>query len=310
MNVSNFKKGSHRETAILLTICMAVLLATSYVALTASDDADALSDGEQFTVDGIDYKVLGAGERTVEITGYEGSPESIQGQVSYSDSEWIVVSVGESAFSGCGSLESVALADGASVGAYAFASCGSLTTVSGAMASVGANAFDGCNSLRAVECAADIGYRAFWKCSALETLVVGCQSIGSYAFASCKSLESVVVDTAGLGAGLESIGTSAFSCCSSLESVDLGTVKTIGRNAFFHCSLAEADLSSATSIGSWAFNGNCLGAVKFGQALESVDAHSFGGYVFRDADGVRISLSASNMSGKAFAGQGKVLVLA
>jgi len=176
------------------------------------------------------------------------------------------------------------------------------------VASVAPKAFAENNEITEVLCSADVGYRSFWKCGSLQTVKLDCYEVGSYAFASCPNLEKIDTSASyGNGQPLTSIGASAFSSCPSLSSIDLSTVKTIGDKAFFHCALKNVDLSSAESIGGWAFNGNALERVKFGGSLAEVDAHAFGGYVFQDSQGARLSVSAENLRGMEFSGSDKVL---
>lgn len=174
--------------------------------------------------------------------------------------------------------------------------------------SVASKAFAGNDRITGVFCKADVGYRAFWKCTALQSVTLECENIGNYAFASCTSLNEVAISHDGSGdRSLTNIGASAFSGCTSLSRMDASTAKTIGDKAFFHCALKSISLLSAVSIGGWAFNGNALESIEFGEYLTDVDSHAFGGYTLLDVEGSRVSVSADGLRGKLFLGSDKVL---
>ena len=110
-----------------------------------------------------------------------------------------VISIGDSAFWGCKSLETLNLpARLTSIENRAFGFCTSLKTL---------NLPDGVKS---------IGDYAFFRCESLKTpnLPAGLTSIGGSAFSLCTSLKIL-----NLPAGLTSIGCSAFRFCTSLETL-------------------------------------------------------------------------------------------
>ena len=171
------------------------------------------------------------------------------------------------------------------------------------VAGVAAKAFYGNNTITGAIIAANVGNKAFANCKNLGGVILdGAAKVGSYAFFGCKSLTGVNLGTVTI------LGESAFSGCKSLASVDLSGVKEVGKHAFYGCALAEADLSSAETIGYGAFTGNCLVKVVFGNGLSSVDSKAFFRYSFYGADGAKLPVSASGLAGKAFEGSGKVLV--
>ncbi len=169
---------------------------------------------------------------------------------------------------------------------------------------VKSKAFMGDKGITSVVSPVNIANKAFANCSNLEEVTIsGASAIGIYAFYGCTSLETVDLGS------VAKLGTSAFSGCKSLETINLENVQTVGKHAFYGCALTEADLSAATSIGYGAFTGNALAIVKFGSDLESLDPKAFFGYSFYDADGDKLARTVKNLSGNAFEGSDKVLVM-
>ena len=127
-----------------------------------------------------------------------------------------VTSVGNYAFSGCGSLEAVVLPESLTAfGQNAFQNCTSLTeaAVPGAVGSIGFYTFAGCTSLERV------------------TLGNGIEFIASYAFEGCTALREV-----GIPQTLGAINYAAFNGCAALERIDLpATFNVVRANAFAGC---------------------------------------------------------------------------
>ena len=147
-----------------------------------------------------------------------------------------VVSIGEVAFQGCGSLTSVHISESVTnIGARAFQHCGSLTSISipEGITYIRAQTFQGCGSLTSVNIPESVTY------------------IQNYAFAQCSSLASVHISE-----GVTSIGGDAFSGC-SLTSVNIPeSVTRIGERAFIGCSsLTSVVLPNNATISSDAFRG-------------------------------------------------------
>ncbi|MBR4225549.1 MAG: leucine-rich repeat domain-containing protein, partial [Candidatus Methanomethylophilaceae archaeon] len=182
-------------------LALALALVAALVAVSVAEGADA-NVGEYFTVDGIEYVVTDEGSHQVEIIGYEGSPEHVYGTVSYYGYEWTVVSVGDGAFDGCGSLTTVDLPSATFVGLGAFNYCGSLTTVDLPSATyVGEGAFYSCESLTTVDLssATYVGESALLGCDALtfarfsdelESVGVGAFSVSFYSGSELLSADA------------------------------------------------------------------------------------------------------------------------
>ena len=132
----------------------------------------------------------------------------------------------------------------------AFSGCRSLTSANFPLAtSIGFGAFSGCSLTSAnFPLATSIGFDAFsYNLFLIETNFPLATSIGEYAFNGC-SLTSANFPLA------TSIGAHAFSGC-SLTSANFPLATSIGNGAFSDCLfLVEANFPLATSIGNYAFN--------------------------------------------------------
>ena len=224
-----------------------------------------------------------------------------------------VTSIGDSAFNGCASLESVTFEEGSkleSLGALAFGSCTSLKQIAlpSGIDTIEQSLFNGCTSLTEVTIPAgvtSINESAFRGCTALESIVIpdGVTSIGDNAFYGCTALKSIVLpdslisigdnafygctalESADLGSGLTDLGEAAFSGCSLLKEIEIPEgVATIPARAFMDCSsLAKVTLpESLTEVVEYAFSGcSSLAAIYYGGNVEDWCAVTGVEYILR-----------------------------
>ena len=155
-------------------------------------------DKTHYGYSGDDLLIIPEGTTTIADSAYQNANYKC---VVIPDS---VTSIGNRAFSACGSLTSVTIPNSVtSIGNYAFSACGSLTniTIPNGVTSIGENAFYSCSSLTGV------------------TIGNGVTSISDYAFYGC-SLTSVTIPNS-----VTSIGYSAFHDC-PLITIDLTAYTT------------------------------------------------------------------------------------
>ena len=171
----------------------------------------------QTTSDGWEYWLHGS---AATILGYAGAGGAVAIPDTIKDVP--VTSIGDSAFSGCSSLTSVAIPNSVN--------------------EIGSSAFSGCSGLTSVTLPNSVTSIADWSfahCSGLTSVTIpnSITSIGNAAFAYCSGLIDVTIP-----ASVTSIGDSAFYACSGLTSVTIPAgVTSIYDNAFNDCAaLGEA----------------------------------------------------------------------
>ena len=133
-------------------------------------------------------------------------------RISYENKEYIVTSIGQSAFYECAKLEKVTIPESVtSIGLSAFYNCVKLekVTIPSGVTSIGNYAFSRCTALKEV------------------TIPSGVTSIGNYAFSRCTALKEVTIPES-----VTSIGNYAFSGCTALKEVTIPMDVTIGTDAF------------------------------------------------------------------------------
>ncbi len=196
-------------------------------------------------------------------TGAVAVPSTIEGKS--------VTSIGDSAFSFCRSMKSIALpASITGIDNYAFWACSSLDSINipDSVTSIGLLAFRECTSLTNIEIpvsVASIGDVAFGGCSDLLSIDVVAgnlyySSIDGVLFNVGKT-EILVCPEGKSGAysipsGVTRIGEAALYCCSLLTVITIpDSVNTIGHSAFGSCSLLTGITipDSVNTIGYGAF---------------------------------------------------------
>lgn len=133
-----------------------------------------------------------------------------------------IETIGDNAFRGCTSLESIKIPDSVlHIGEAAFYNCINLkdVAISDNVTEIGQLAFAGCSKLTEFVIPAGItkiNIGTFARCSSLKKIVIpdGVISIEDDAFYSCSDMTSIV-----LGSNLENIGINVFEDCTSLIDV-------------------------------------------------------------------------------------------
>lgn len=214
-----------------------------------------------------------------------------------------VVSIGETSFYGCESMETLTFEAGCkltSIPANAFGACTSLKKVEipTGIKSIGDAAFFGCTSMTELTIAdgvTTLGKQAFQNCSALKSIKAPATltEVGVHVFAGCDAVEVASVPTwiieplkktnlvsVTLVAG-DSIPASAFKSCDKLQTVTIAcNLTSIGESAFVGCkSLSHIEIpASITEIGRSMFkNCSALTEVVIPTAVTKIGASAFSG---------------------------------
>ncbi len=195
-----------------------------------------------------------------------------------------ITSLGDWAFSGCSSLQSITLPNSVtSLGLRAFEGCSSLKSITlpNSVTSLGLRAFSGCSSLQSItlpNSVTSLGSWAFYGCSSLKSITLpnSVTSLGGWAFEDCINLQSITLPNS-----VTSLGSWAFYGCSSLKSITLpNSVTSLGDGAFYGCSSLQSITlpNSVTSLGSWAFYGcSSFQSITLPNSVTSLGLRAFSG---------------------------------
>ena len=167
-----------------------------------------------------------------------------------------ITTIGDSGFTYCSSLTSIAIPKIERIGNRAFYGCSNLTNVQlgNSLISIGDYAFSGCSKAFTsldLKNVVSVGDYAFADCGTLTSATIDANSIGSGVFENCTALNSI-----NIGSSTTTISDYMFSECYSLRSVTIpDSVTTIGYSSFHNCtSLTSVTIGSGvTSIGEYAF---------------------------------------------------------
>ncbi len=251
--------------------------------------------GTIFSSDGLVYRVISSDPAAVAVTGYELIPIDIEipDAVENLDQQYSVTCIGERAFYGCTSLESIDLGNVTDIDLKAFAWCENLreVTMRESVASIAGYSFFQCVSMAEIDIPGDaaIGKSAF---SGLrfyfEDMALDYSALPGYSYSGGGDgklyrqqtqmlafvvengeatvtgfdpdydgpKKNIVIPSTYDGYPVTTIGESAFSRCESMVSVQIPySVTAIGMSAFDFCtSLKAIDIpDSVTVIGDGAF---------------------------------------------------------
>ena len=212
-------------------------------------------------------------------------------------------------FYGCSNLMKIELPNSLKIiGSDSFNSCSNLKTVTFGkkLTEIGGSAFRNCDNLTAItipDSVTAIRYYAFYDCDRLATVNISekskLETIENETFYSCEALKAIYIPKSlktlsgysfqysgietvkfGTGCKLEKLEYDTFSHCKNLKSVVIPkNVKSIGDSCFWDCenltSLKFQNGSKLTTIGSGAFNGCAISAVKIPKTVTKIGGSAF-----------------------------------
>lgn len=220
-----------------------------------------------------------------------------------------VTAVGDYAFYGCKSIDSVVFGEAVeTVGNYSFYGCTSVTSLAipQGVRRIGEAAFKGCSTLAEVIFAEDslldiIDKDAFSGCSLLGFIHIpnGVRTLGDSAFSGCSSTTTVVVP-----ASVNSIGESVFKGCSGelTLNVDVADAASSTEGAFHGNNFTKVVIGSGVDhIGAYAFSdSNTIQSVELCADIATIGDYAFNGCSALDA--VALPNGVTTIGNNAFSG--------
>ena len=256
------KAAKKKRLKLLLAACFVLAIGIGIFSAISSNHSGTCGDNLEWTFFGGTLTISGEGAMDDYESGFDPWDDNYYSTAPWSelDIKEIVVedgvtSIGDSAFSNCTSLTSVAIPDSVtSIGGHAFYHCTSLTSVAipDSVTSIGGWAFSYCTSLTSVaipDSVTSIADYAFYDCTSLTSVAIPDRvtSIGECAFSYCTSLESITIPY-----GVTIIEEYTFSGCFSLTTVTIpDSVTKIGYCTFDECN-SLTDVYYSGSESQWA----------------------------------------------------------
>ena len=275
---------------------------------------------------GIKYKLSTEGSaNTATVIGYTDDvsaeltiPQTVSDNRTGTVVEYTVTAIGNEAFSGCQKLTSVTLPSTVkSIGDQVFFECKELTSINipESVTAINLSTFQNCEKLATVTVEGqltEVGGKAFWACSELEfkdkngkviDITGSLTKIGQLAFCKCAKLTTVTISDS-----VTEIGGNAFDSCTGLTTVTIGNgVTLIDEWTFNKCTaLTTVTLgNSVTTIKYQAFMG-CTGlkSINIPGSVTTIDSTAFDGITFNDHSNSNLSVTAADLSGNTFEGEG------
>jgi len=135
---------SGRQTTML---AISLLVAVAFIFASCSLDGSDAAVGDEFSSEGVDYKITSEDPLEVAAVGYDAGASEIRipCTVAYDGHDYMITSIGAGAFKDCAALSEAYLTYVGTIGANAFSGCTGLTLAlfGDSLSSVEASAFDG-----------------------------------------------------------------------------------------------------------------------------------------------------------------------
>lgn len=228
--------------------------------------------------------------------------------VTFKEADSKLTTIDTSAFEGCSLMKLFKLPEGVTtINASAFKDCKkiSLTDLPTGLITIGNAAFENCTMLRIGKLPAitALGTAAFKNCVKLSFLSVDTSNlaeVNATAFEGCTGLSSVQID--GGEKKQTTIADGAFATCNSLKWLDIENVKSIGKNAFAKLPFSGLEINNVDAIGESAFAGCDKLEKPVIQNVKTIGASAFAGSGAQTDDNKVLLDSIQNVGSRAFEG--------